>query len=175
MSVCLWCEAQVKWIEDSHQAIWDSNHEIVQTDLLITLKEDLTPFEVNKMAIRTKQLLWIKEATHSKVYTWESEAKIHGPDENSHAISKTIPCTLLLIIWKGYDPGHGWLLGLHISDAFRHSNISTSVGLKSFCPWCSKLGGTLKQSPSILERCIIGLQLCVTYNSLSPAWMHRMP
>ena len=33
------------------------------------------------------------------------------------------------------------LQGLHFSDAFRHPNISTSVGLKSFYPWCIKLDG----------------------------------
>ena len=32
------------------------------------------------------------------------------------------------------------LQGLHLSDAFRCSNMSSSVGLKSFCPQCFKLG-----------------------------------
>ena len=30
------------------------------------------------MMVRTDQLLWIKEATHTKVHTWESEAEAHG-------------------------------------------------------------------------------------------------
>ena len=59
------------------------------------------------------------------------------------------------------------LQGLHTSNAFRCSNVSVSAwGLKSFCPWCLKLGGnTEMQSPSILDRCITGLQLCVIYAS----------
>ena len=32
------------------------------------------------------------------------------------------------------------LQGLHMGDAFWHSNVSARVGLKSFCPWCLKLG-----------------------------------
>ena len=65
-------------IRDSHEAIWDSNHEIVRTEQLITLEEDYTSFEVNRMTTQTKQLLWIKEATHSKVHTWDSEARVQG-------------------------------------------------------------------------------------------------
>ena len=75
---CLQSEAQVRQIRDSYQAILDSNHEVIHTEQLITLEEDHTSFEVNRMIIRTEQLLLIKEATHSKVYTHESEAEVHG-------------------------------------------------------------------------------------------------
>ena len=33
------------------------------------------------------------------------------------------------------------LQGLHLGKAFRCHNISACMGLKSFCPWCLKLGG----------------------------------
>ena len=89
------------------------------------------------------------------------------------AISKTIPCMLLLIIWKGYGPGHGWPPRATYEWFFRCYNVLASMGLKSFCPWFLKLEGTPKQSPSISERCILGWQLCVTYASHFPAWMHR--
>ena len=65
------------------------------------------------------------------------------------------------------------LQGLHKNDALRCSNVSTSVQLKSFCPWCLKLGGTLKWLLFTLERCLIGWQLCATYDSHLPAWIHR--
>ena len=42
---------------------------------------------------------------------------------------------------KGMTRAMVGLQGLHLSDAFRHSNVSSSVGLKSFGPWCFKLGG----------------------------------
>ena len=75
---CLWSEAQVRWIKDSCQAIWNSDHEVIQTEQLIALEEDHTSFKVNRMTIQTEQLLWTKETTHSKVYAWESEAGVHG-------------------------------------------------------------------------------------------------
>ena len=50
-----------------------------------------------------------------------------------------------------------------------HSQLGTKVIL----PWCLKQGGTPKWLPSILERCIIGWLLCVTYAGYSPAWTHR--
>ena len=49
----------------------------------------------------------------------------------------------------------------------------SQCGSKSFCPWCPKLGWTLKWSPSILERCTIGWWSHVTYASHSLAWKHR--
>ena len=35
----------------------------------IALRQDHTSFEVNKMTVRTDQLLQIKEATHLKIHT----------------------------------------------------------------------------------------------------------
>ena len=55
----------------------ENDHEIIQTEWEITLKEHHTSFKVNKMTVRTDQLLRIKEATHLKIHTWESEAKVH--------------------------------------------------------------------------------------------------
>ena len=31
--------------------------------------------------------------------------------------------------------------GLHSGDTLKHPSISAGIGLKSFCPWCLKLGG----------------------------------
>ena len=42
------------------------------------------------------------------------------------------------------------LQGLQKGNAFRCSNVSASVGLKSFCLWCLEMGGAPKQLPSIL-------------------------
>ena len=36
------------------------------------------------------------------------------------------------------------LQGLHSGDTFRHSYFSASVGSRSFCPWCLKLGRNTK-------------------------------
>ena len=42
---------------------------------------------------------------------------------------------------KGMTRAMVGLQGLHLSNTFRCFNISSSVGLKSFCFWCFKLGG----------------------------------
>ena len=44
---------------------------------------------------------------------------------------------------------------------------------KVILPLVSKAGGTPRQSPSILEGCLIGWQLCATFASHSLAWTHR--
>ena len=54
---CLWLEAQLKWICDSHQAVWESNNEVIKREWEFALKKDHHPFEVNKMMDRTNQLL----------------------------------------------------------------------------------------------------------------------
>ena len=63
------------------------------------------------------------------------------------------------------------LQGLHKSDAFRCPNVSASVGLKSFCPWCWKLGGTPKWSLSILKRwhyrMVIVCNICQLFASMN--------
>ena len=125
------------------------------------------------MTVRTNQLLWIKEATHSKIHTWESEAEVYG-------WKKTLVPSLKQFhacFYQLYEKGMTWAMvgfqGLHTSDAFRCSTVSDSMGLKSFWPWCLKLGGVPKWFPSMLERCITGWLLCVTYASCSLAWMHR--
>ena len=42
---------------------------------------------------------------------------------------------------KGLTHAMVSLQGLHLGDTLRCPNISSSVGLKSFCSWCFKLGG----------------------------------
>ena len=116
------------------------------------------------MTIRTKQLLQIKEATHSTICTWESEA-----EKTLMQSLKQFHTHFYRLYEKGMTQSMVSLQGLNTSDAFRCSNISASMGLKSFFPWCLNLGGTLKQSPSILERFITEWWLCAKYASLLPA------
>ena len=68
---CLWLEAQLKQIGDSHQAVWESDYEVIKTEWELTLKDNQNSFEVNRMMVRTDQLLRIKEATHSKIHPHE--------------------------------------------------------------------------------------------------------
>ena len=63
------------------------------------------------------------------------------------------------------------LQGLHTSDAFRCSNVSSSIGLKSFCPWCFKFGGNTETIATHLQevhyRLAIVCDVCKAFASMS--------
>ena len=79
-----WAKAVSGWklsykrINDSHQNVWGHDHESVRTEWKHTLSEDHNSFEMQKMTVRTDQLLCIAEATGSKIYTREPVATYHG-------------------------------------------------------------------------------------------------
>ena len=54
------------------------------------------------------------------------------------------------------------LQGLHLSDAFRCSNVSCNVGLKSFCPWCFRLEDNTEMIAAHLRE--VHYWLAITYN-----------
>ena len=58
-------------------------------------------------------------------------------------LNNTIP-TIIYFYEKGTTRVMVGLQGLHTSNALCCSNVSTSVGLKSFCPWCFKPGGNME-------------------------------
>ena len=63
---CFWLEAHLKQFGDCHHAVWESNYKVIKTEWELSLKESCNSFEVNKMTVRTDQLLQIKETTYSK-------------------------------------------------------------------------------------------------------------
>ena len=62
----------------------------------MTLVEDCNSFKIQKMMIRTDQLLHIVEATGSKIHTRVSEAETHGR-------AKT-----LVLLLKQYSAHYYW-------------------------------------------------------------------
>ena len=91
--------------------------------------EDHNSFEMGKMMVRTDQLHCISEATGSKIYTRELETETHGR-------VKTLVLSLKQYHVQYYQFYEKWT-----TRAMVGSNMSASVGLNSFCPWCFKLGG----------------------------------
>ena len=51
---CVWSEAQLKQIGDSHQTVWECVYKVIKTELEPDLKEDCHSYEVNKMIDRTE-------------------------------------------------------------------------------------------------------------------------
>ena len=115
---CLWSEAQLKLIGDSHQAVWESDYEVIKTEWELTLKEDHHSFEVNKMTDRIDELLRIKEATHSKIHPCELEAEVPGREKTlvqslkqSHAHFYWLykkGTTHAMVSLQGLHSGKGW-------------------------------------------------------------------
>ena len=63
------------------------------------------------------------------------------------------------------------LPGLHMSDDFRCSNVLASMGLKSFCPWCLKIGGNTETIVIHLRkfhyRMAIVCNICQSFTSMN--------
>ena len=103
--------------------------------------EDCNSFEMHRMTVMTVHLLHIAKATGSKIYTRDSESKVHGWAKTLVLSLKQYHAHYNCFYKKEMTRAMVGLQGLHSSDAFRCSNMSSSVGLKPFCPWCFKLGG----------------------------------
>ena len=141
----LWSEAQLKRIANSHQAVWGHDHKSIRTEWVHALVEDCSSFEMCKMMVRTDQLLHIAAATDSHIYTRDSEAETHGQAKTLVLSLKQYHTHYYYFYKKVMTRSMVDLQGLHLNDAFSCSNVSSSLGLKSFCPWCFKLGATLRQ------------------------------
>ena len=111
-----------------------------------TLVEDCNSFEMYRMTVRTDQLFCIAAATNSQIYTRDMKAKAHGQAKTLVLSLKQYHAYYYHFHEKGMTRAMVVLQGLHSSDTFRCSNVSFSVGLKSFCPWYFKLGGNTKGS-----------------------------
>ena len=167
----LWSEAQLKWISDSHQAMWGHDQEVIRMDQDCTLKEDHNSFEMHQMTVRTDQLLYIAEATDTKVYTCELEAEACGQMKALALSLKQYHAHYYQLYKERTTRAMVGLQGLHSGDAFRHSNVSSSVELKLFCPWCFKLGGNTKMIATYIQevhyRLAIACHLCKSFTSMS--------
>ena len=139
----LWTEAQLKRINKSCQDVRGHDQECVRAEQNHTLAEDCNSFEMQKMAIRTNQLLCITVANGSRVHTSELESETHGRAKTQVLSLKQYHAHYYQFYEKGTTRAMVGLKGLLMCDAFWHSNVSTSVGLKSFCPCCFRLGGNV--------------------------------
>ena len=167
----LWSEAQLKWIGDSCQAMWGHNHEIIRTEQDHALEDDCNSFEMHKVMVRTDQLLCIAETTNSKIYIRELEAETHGQAKTLVLSVKQYHAHDYHFYEKGMTRAMVGLQGLNSSNAFRCSNVSSSVGLKLFCSWCFKLWGNTEMIATHLREVhywlAITCNLCKSFASMS--------
>ena len=92
--------------------------------------EDHNSFEMHRMMVKNDQLLHITIATDSQIYTRDLEAKTHGKAKTLALSLKQYHAHCYCFYEKGTTRAMVGLQGLHLSDAFRHTSISSSVGLK---------------------------------------------
>ena len=93
------------------------------------------------MMVQTNQLFCIKEATNVKhIYLQEHEAQVQERKKTLVQSLKQFHAHFCQLYKKGMTHVRDSLLGLHSRNALRCPNISASMGLKSFWPWCYKLG-----------------------------------
>ena len=172
---CLWSKAQLKQIKDSCQAIWGSDHEIIWTEWKITLREESHFFWSEQDDCHNWPNFFKSKRPPTQKSTLESEAEAHGWKKTLMQSWKQFHAHTSINYMKRVWSAR--LQGIHMSDAFRCSNISASMGLKSFCPWCLKLGGNTEMTAIHLKECIIGWQLCdicqheYTEHPGPPFWM----
>ena len=173
----LWTEAQLKRIGDSHLAMWGNNHDSIQTEWDLALAEDHNFFDMCRMVVRTDQLLCIAAATDSQIYTWDLGGQTHGQVKTLVLLLKQYHTHYYCFYEKGMTRPMVGLKGLHTSSAFRHSNVSSSVGLKLFCPWCFKLGGNTEMIATHLREVhywlAITCDLCKSFMHWMSACLHR--
>ena len=96
------------------------------------------------MMVRSNQLLWIKEAMHSKIHPSELKSEVQGRKKILVQSLKQFYACFYWLYETDMTLAMVSLQGLHLGDSFRCPNVSAGVGLKPFCPWCLKLGGNSK-------------------------------
>ena len=117
------------------------------------------------MTVRTDQLLCIAKATGSKIKLESQRPKSMAGQRLWYCHWKKHHVLFYQFYEKGTTRAMVGLQGLHRSDTSQHSNVSASVGLKSFFPWCFKLGGNTEtiathlRSPLSVDHCLQHLQI----------------
>ena len=170
----LWKEAQLEKIGDSCQTVWGSDYKVVKTEQDCTLNENHSSFEMNKIMVWTDQLLQIKYVTNTKnIHPRKYEAEVYGRKKTLLQSLKQFHTHFYQLYKKSTTCTMVSLQGLHLGKAFRCPNISASVGLKLFCPWCLKLGRNTGTITIHLREVHYQWQLCATFARHLSAWMHR--
>ena len=131
--------------------------------------EDNCSFEVNKMTVQTDQLLCIKKATNVKnIYPEEHEVK--GRKKALVQSLKQFHTHFYWLYEKGMTGAMVGLQGLHLGNVIRCPNISAGVELKSFWPWCFKLGRNTETIVYLWEvhyRMAIMCDICLAFAGMT--------
>ena len=126
---------------------------------------------MHRMMVIIEQLLCIAMATDSQIHIRYSEAKAHGWAKALVLSLKQYHTHYYCFYEKGMTRAMVCLQELHSNNAFRCSNVSSSVELKLFCPLCLKLGDNTEMIATHLREVhyhmAIACDLCKSFVSMS--------
>ena len=84
---------------------------------------------------------------------------------------EAVSCMFLLPLWEGHGPYYGRPAGITFQWCFPMPNISTSMGLKSFCPLSLKLGRNTETTAihpwEVHYRMAIVCNICCAFAAMS--------
>ena len=141
----------MKRIGDSHWNVWGHDLAIGRSEQKYALAKDQDTFEMQKMMVRTNQLLHIMEATGSKSTSGGQKLRQTAEQKKVVQLLKQYHAWSYHFYEKVLTRAMIGLHGLHSNDVFWCFNVAASMGLKLFCPWCFKLGGNTKTITNPLE------------------------
>ena len=126
------------------------------------------------MTVHTNQLLWIKVATNVRnIFPQEHKADVDGRKKALVWSLKQFHVCYYWLYKKGMTCAMVGLHSLHSGHTLKHPTISAGIGLKSFCPWCLKLGGNTEMIT--IHLCEVHYQLAIACDicQVFAAWLHR--
>ena len=139
----LWKDAQLEKIRNNHKNVRGSDYEAIKTEQDLTLDRDPSSFEVGGMMVPIDELIWIKAATSARnIYPLEYKTNVNGRMKALVQSLKQFHTCYYQLYEKGLTHAMVGMQGLNLCNAPKCPSISVGVGLKSFFPWCLRLGGT---------------------------------
>ena len=108
----------MKRIKDSCQGMWGHDLAIIRSEVKHALAKDRDSLEMQKMMVRTDQLLQMMEATGSKVHQQGSKAETDGRAKKFVQSLKQHHAQFYCFYEKGSTRAMIGLQGLHSNDVF---------------------------------------------------------
>ena len=133
-------------LDASRENVADSDMESVSRDCFMCSDTEEVTIRITQKKYR--KMVWAS-CRLGRGGLW-SEAQLKWISNSCQAVWGHMKALILSL--KQYHAHYYWLYqkgmtramvglqGLHLGNTFRFSNVSSSVGRKSFCPWCFKLG-----------------------------------
>ena len=168
-----WTEAQMKRIRrqssGSHMGPWPGHHQVraeMHSSWRLRLLWDVEDDSQDLTSCSASSRPLAQKSTSGG-----PEAETDGRAKKLVQSLKQYHAQFYYFYEKGSTRAMIGLQGLHSNDMFWCSTVAASMGLKSFCPWCFKLGGNTETITTHLRevhyRLAIACDVCWSFASMS--------